>query len=50
MRLDLQCNGIEHIVSHWWGWGGADPIKPLTCSARKKVYQKVYAEDGLCFS
>lgn len=30
--------------------GGTDPIKPPTCLARKKVDQKVYAEDGLCFS
>lgn len=44
MRLDLQRNGIEHIVSRLWGvcgggggggWGAADPIKPPTCSAGK---------------
>ena len=27
----------------------ADPIKPPTCSAGKRVDQKVGAEEGLCF-
>lgn len=30
--------------------GAADPIKPPTCSAGKRVDQEVGTEEGLCFS
>lgn len=50
MRLDLQCNWIEHIVSQSWWWGGYRSDKAPDLLSQKKVDQKVWAEDSLCFS
>lgn len=46
MRLDLQCNGIKHIVSHLWElriW----LIKALTCPAGKLIKDIAYIEEDL---
>lgn len=50
MRLDLQCNGIKHIVSHLRE-RRTEPIKPPTCPAGK-VDQKlrIYRKWELFFS
>lgn len=49
MRLDLQCNGIKHIVSHLWE-RRIEPIKPPTCPAGKLIKSFAYRKEELCFS
>lgn len=49
MRLDLQCNGIKHIVSHLWE-RRIEPIKPQTCPAGKLIKSCTCRKEKLCWS
>lgn len=49
MRLDLQRNGIKHIVSHQWR-RRIEPIKPPTRPAGKLIRSCAYRKEELCFS
>lgn len=49
MRLDLQCNGIKHIVSHLCE-RRIELIKPPTCPAGKLIKELEYRTADLYFS